>query len=75
MSVEYPIELHRVLLVICDLCLNGKGGECHVPGCSFYLNRAPDLPLTPREGESDLERYADLFALQERGATTEPEDT
>lgn len=38
-------KLHRVVVVICDLCLAGAGGECHVPGCILWLNRAPDLPL------------------------------
>jgi len=29
----------------CDLCLDGAGGECHTPGCIFYLSTAPDIPL------------------------------
>lgn len=32
-------------LHICDLCLDGAGGECHVPGCILWINRAPDLPI------------------------------
>jgi hypothetical protein len=36
----------RVLLHICGACLRGKGGECHTPGCAFWMNRAPDVPLT-----------------------------
>ncbi len=32
-------------MVLCDLCLDAAGGECHVPGCIMFLNRAPDLPL------------------------------
>jgi hypothetical protein len=39
------VKTHRVTMWLCDLCLDGKGGECHVPGCALYLNRAPDLPL------------------------------
>jgi hypothetical protein len=34
-----------VTLPLCELCLSGAGGECHVPGCAMYLNRAPDLPV------------------------------
>jgi hypothetical protein len=30
---------------ICQACLNGEGGECHSPGCLFFLCRAPDLPI------------------------------
>ena len=41
--------LNRVTLILCDLCLNGAGGECHVPGCAFWLNRAPDLSLRVRD--------------------------
>lgn len=38
-------ELHLVTLVLCNLCMNGEGGECHTPGCALWLNRAPDLAL------------------------------
>lgn len=39
------IGVRHVLIYLCDLCLGGAGGECHVPGCALWLNRAPDLPL------------------------------
>lgn len=45
-STEEP-KLRRIVVVICDLCLSGAGGECHVPGCILWLNRAPDMPLHP----------------------------
>jgi hypothetical protein len=35
------IQLRRVAAWVCDLCLAGAGGECHVPGCSFWLHDAP----------------------------------
>jgi hypothetical protein len=38
-------RLNLVKLVLCDPCLDGKGGECHSPGCCLFLNRAPDLSL------------------------------
>lgn len=38
-------ELRHVALWLCHQCLSGAGGECHVPGCALWLNRAPDLPL------------------------------
>ncbi len=26
---------------VCDLCLGNAGGECHVPGCVFWMDDAP----------------------------------
>ena len=40
---EIPVRL--VQLRLCDPCLDGVGGECHTPGCSLWINRAPDLPI------------------------------
>ncbi len=37
--------LVRVTLVLCSRCLAGEGGECHVPGCALWMNRAPDVPI------------------------------
>lgn len=42
---EPEIPVRKVTLWLCDLCLNGAGGECHTPGCALWINRAPDLPL------------------------------
>lgn len=33
---------------VCAACLDGEGGECHTPGCLFWIVRAPDLPLRSR---------------------------
>jgi hypothetical protein len=30
---------------VCTQCLDGAGGECHAPGCIFWINRAPDIPI------------------------------
>jgi hypothetical protein len=35
------IPLHRVEFWVCDLCLSAAGGECHVPGCMYWLRDAP----------------------------------
>ncbi len=35
------IPLHHIEGSVCDLCLSGAGGECHVPGCSFWMHDAP----------------------------------
>lgn len=26
---------------VCRRCLDGEGGECHMPGCSFWMHLAP----------------------------------
>lgn len=41
-----PPSLHKVALTLCSLCLLGEGGQCHTPGCSLWINRAPDIPVT-----------------------------
>ena len=45
----------RLKIWLCELCLAGAGGECGVPGCALFMNRAPDL----RIGE-------ELYAVIER---------
>lgn len=30
------IVIHNVTIDICEACLSGVGGECHVPGCIFF---------------------------------------
>ena len=40
--------IRLVAISLCSLCLEGKGGECHVPGCALFINRAPDLPVDAR---------------------------
>lgn len=34
-----------VSIPLCDLCLDGAGGECHVPGCALYMKPAPDVEI------------------------------
>jgi len=34
--------VRRVEIEVCDLCLSGAGGECHVPGCAFWMTSACD---------------------------------
>lgn len=38
-------QLERVTLTICSACLDGVGGECHVPGCALWMSTAPDIPI------------------------------
>lgn len=34
------IVLHHIEAAVCELCITGAGGECHVPGCSFWMHDA-----------------------------------
>ena len=43
-----PVRL--VQLYLCDPCIDGEGGECHTPGCSLWMNRAPDLSIRHNQG-------------------------
>lgn len=36
-----PTDYRLHTLTICELCLDGEGGECHVPGCAFWMDDAP----------------------------------
>lgn len=42
MSTCDEIVVHDVTFPICELCLTGKGGECHSPGCAFFICPALD---------------------------------
>jgi hypothetical protein len=44
------IPVHLVQLHLCKLCIDGVGGECHTPGCSLWINRAPDISLRDNPG-------------------------
>lgn len=37
--------VHTITIDLCSLCINGAGGECHVPGCALWMNRAPDIAI------------------------------
>jgi hypothetical protein len=40
---EIPVRL--VQLSLCHLCLDGAGGQCHVPGCALWFKSAPDVSI------------------------------
>jgi hypothetical protein len=48
LTAECVTCIQPILLDLCAACREGFGGECHTPGCSLWLNRAPDLPLRGR---------------------------
>ena len=40
------MKIKRIEIDICEACLDGKGEECHTPGCALWLHRV-DLPIHP----------------------------
>ncbi len=58
---ELEESVSPMILDVCGLCREGAGGECHVPGCAFWMNRAPDIPLS-----SMLTRDERIAAADER---------
>lgn len=55
MPDDNEVTLLRVTLTLCTLCLSGKGGECHSPGCALWMRRAPDVPVTQYQAADDYE--------------------
>lgn len=43
-----------VTMSICELCLTGHGGHCHVPACAFCGSRAPACTLWRPDGMHGL---------------------
>ena len=39
------VIIRRVEIPICQKCLDGAGGECHTPGCAFFLHQMDTLPI------------------------------
>jgi hypothetical protein len=60
------------LMPICELCTSGAGGECHTPGCSFFLKDGPEenLPTEfkqkPVIGESVQPDWCRLLTFQQQ---------
>ncbi len=38
-------KAESVLVWLCNLCLDGAGGECHVPCCILFMKDAPRVPI------------------------------
>ena len=41
-------DLTLVTVLICGLCLGGAEGECHSPGCAFFICPAPTAEQAER---------------------------
>jgi hypothetical protein len=55
--------LRAVHLTLCRACRKGAGGECHTPGCSLWMNRAPDIPVREAEDPVPAASLAAMAAL------------
>ena len=44
---EKKVIVKKVIINLCEYCLNGTGGECHVPECALCRNCAPDIQIPP----------------------------
>lgn len=40
------MKLKKIEITICEACLEGRGKECHTPGCALFLHIV-DLPIDP----------------------------
>lgn len=54
-SEQRTPRLNYVEITLCDACLDGQGGECHVPGCGLWMACAPDIPI--RDKAHDVTPY------------------
>lgn len=54
---EVPVRMVEV--PVCVLCLSDAGGECHVPGCIFWMRDAPETPLLTGRATGGGERRVD----------------
>ncbi len=64
-------ELKRVAAWICELCLGNSGGECHVPGCLFWLNEQPASLREMVEDFDEATAAAGLLAAPAPGVSHE----
>lgn len=42
---EYRV--HQVKIRLCEACLEGKGDECHTPGCALFIHDSPGIRIHP----------------------------
>jgi hypothetical protein len=55
-----PSGLQNVSLTLCRECLEGKGGECHTPGCALWMSAAPDIPILDKT-TNPAEDYSEAY--------------
>lgn len=44
-------EIRMYKVPLCELCVEGKGEECHTPGCVMWMRKPPENGTAiPKEG-------------------------
>lgn len=64
-SADDDPEVHLYAVYLCDLCVQGEGGECHTPGCALWINRAPIFSLLGNPMCRRIEEYESDKNLQD----------
>ena len=59
-AAETEPAVHCCEVWLCDLCLDGAGGSCNVPGCVLIRKTAPDAPI--RDEVTVLPEGSDVYA-------------
>ncbi len=65
-SLNPEPKLRRVVATFCELCLEGAGTTCNVPGCALFRSVAPDIDWSGLVEDVDgrawlIERDGPLF--------------
>lgn len=47
-ATQGDVGVVPLTIVVCYLCLGGLGGECHTPGCIFWMSPAPSAEQAER---------------------------
>lgn len=77
------MNIKRVIIDLCDGCLNGDGEECHTPGCALFLHSSPGHSIAPElycvlpdaEGEAIRDVIAERRRqIEEEGYDAEHDD-
>jgi hypothetical protein len=42
--MSYDITVKEYAISLCQACIDGKGRECHTPGCALFLHSV-DIPI------------------------------
>ena len=59
------MKIKRIIIDICEACLDGIGEECHTPECALFLHSV-DLPI-----DKELYEVIDEYELETIIETTE----
>lgn len=68
---EIEPALRRVVVTVCENCINGVPGQCHMPGCLFIRWNIEDIPqplkylATYLEGTTEVSALRDLVSLKD----------